>query len=139
MVAKVRAYLVYIAHMWTYLESLRSKPDEYKMRFAYIASGVITAIIFGAWVWLTFIHVSASDAEKAAQARAELQSATAGQATSTIGSWDEIKRITEQMKKSFDEGLNTIESTIQATATTTVPAEAATSTPARAVNVPRRP
>ena len=91
--------------MWTYLDSLRSRPDEYKRRFAYTVSGVITGTIFCVWVWITFIH-GAVPASQLNGANGQGASAQDG-ATS---SWEELRRATEQIKKTLNDGMGTIES-----------------------------
>lgn len=58
--------------MWKYINRLRSKPESYRKRFAFISAGVITLGIFG--IWLSALPFTISNIEK---------KVAAGRATST--------------------------------------------------------
>lgn len=111
--------------MWNYLESLRTRPDEYKRRFAYAASSIVTALVFAVWVWATFFrvpnqaeHIQATQSQEAAAVGATgAKSGTS--ATSTTSSWQEIESVMGRIKKTFNDGISQISIELASTSTTT--------------------
>lgn len=108
-------------YMWNYLESLRTRPDEYKQRFAYAASGSVTALVFAVWVWATFFrvpnqaeHIQATQSQEAAAVGAAATSATSG-----TSSWQEIESVMGRIKKTFNDGISQMSMELASTSTTT--------------------
>jgi hypothetical protein len=109
--------------MWNYLESLRTRPDEYKRRFAYVVSGIVTVIIFCVWVWVTFFraphqvqNIQASQSQGASAVSAGITSTA-----SATSSWQEIEDVMGRIKKTFNDGVSQLSSEHASTSTTTLP------------------